>query len=223
MASPLAVVVLAIAAGMFLWQRARESRLRWVHDEALPGISRLVTMGQRAEAYRLAQQALAAAPDDPQLAAAWDAMTSPVRVTSEPEGAEVSIRSLSGKDEGWMAIGRTPLTAQLPMGQMRWLFALDGYEPREIVPNPGPETLTLRQGRRRPAGDGAGAPGRGRGSVAHSEVKVPGFWIDAFEVTNRQFKAFVDAGGYQKRDYWTTPFIEGRPHADLGRGDGRVS
>ena len=26
-------------------------------------------------------------------------------------------------------------------------------------------------------------------------------------MTNRQFKAFVDAGGYQKRDYWTTPFI----------------
>ncbi len=71
-----AVVVLAMAGGTFLWLRARESRLRWVHDEALPGISRLVTMGQRAEAYRLAQQALAAAPDDPQLAAAWDAVTS---------------------------------------------------------------------------------------------------------------------------------------------------
>ena len=127
----------------------------------MPGISRLVAMGQRAEAYRLAQQALAAAPDDPQLAAAWDAVTNQVRVTSEPEGAEVSIRSLSGKDEGWMAIGRTPLTAQLPMGQMRWRFALDGFEPREIVPNPGPETLTLSRPGAAPAGDGGGAGGGG--------------------------------------------------------------
>ena len=159
-----AVVVLLIAGGTFLWLRARESRLRWVHDEALPGISRLVTMGQRAEAYRLAQQALAAAPDDPQLAAAWDAMTNPVRVTSEPEGAEVSIRSLSGKDEGWMAIGRTPLTAQLPMGQMRWRFALDGYEPREIVPNPAPETLTLVKAGAAPPGMVRVPAGHGRGS-----------------------------------------------------------
>ena len=203
-----AVVVLAIAGGTFLWLRARESRLRWVHDEALPGISRLVAMGQRAEAYRLAQQALAAAPDDPQLAAAWDAVTNQVRVTSEPEGAEVSIRSLSGKDEGWMAIGRTPLTAQLPMGQMRWRFALDGFEPREIVPNPGPETLTLVKAGAAPPGMVLVPQGTVEDPVVHSEVKVPGFWIDAYEVTNRQFKAFVDAGGYQKRDYWTTPFMK---------------
>jgi dienelactone hydrolase len=26
-------------------------------------------------------------------------------------------------------------------------------------------------------------------------------------VTNRQFKQFVDQGGYQKRDYWKTPFV----------------
>jgi eukaryotic-like serine/threonine-protein kinase len=203
-----AVVVLLIAGGTFLWLRARESRLRWVHDEALPGISRLVTMGQRAEAYRLAQQALAAAPDDPQLAAAWDAVTNQVRVTSEPEGAEVSIRSLSGKDEGWTPIGRTPLTAQLPMGQMRWRFALDGFEPREFVPNPGPETLTLIKAGAAPPGMVAVPAGIVEHPTDHTDVKLAGFWIDAHEVTNRQFKTFVDAGGYQKRDYWTTPFTK---------------
>ena len=35
------------------------------------------------------------------------------------------------------------------------------------------------------------------------------FWIDRFEVTNRQFKEFVDQGGYRRRDYWREPFIEG--------------
>ena len=43
-------------------------------------------------------------------------------------------------------------------------------------------------------------------------VKVDGFFIDRTPVTNRQFKAFVDAGGYQKREYWTEPFVkDGRP------------
>jgi dienelactone hydrolase len=32
-------------------------------------------------------------------------------------------------------------------------------------------------------------------------------WIDKYEVSNRQFKAFVDAAGYQKREYWKQPFI----------------
>lgn len=28
-------------------------------------------------------------------------------------------------------------------------------------------------------------------------------------MTNRQFKAFIDAGGYEKREYWTEPFVDG--------------
>jgi len=38
------------------------------------------------------------------------------------------------------------------------------------------------------------------------ELDLPDYWIDQYEVTNRQFKAFVDAGGYQKRDYWKNEF-----------------
>jgi dienelactone hydrolase len=34
------------------------------------------------------------------------------------------------------------------------------------------------------------------------------FWIDRYEVTNREFQAFVNDGGYEKEDYWKGPFIE---------------
>ena len=30
-----------------------------------------------------------------------------------------------------------------------------------------------------------------------------------YEVTNKEFKAFVQAGGYQKREYWDQKFVEG--------------
>ena len=33
--------------------------------------------------------------------------------------------------------------------------------------------------------------------------------MDEHEVTNEEFKTFVDAGGYQKREYWTEPFVDG--------------
>ena len=35
------------------------------------------------------------------------------------------------------------------------------------------------------------------------------FWIDKFEVTNTEFKQFVDAGGYHDARYWKEPFRDG--------------
>ncbi len=39
-------------------------------------------------------------------------------------------------------------------------------------------------------------------------VELGDFWIDRFEVTNRAYKAFVDAGGYSERRFWNNPFIK---------------
>jgi eukaryotic-like serine/threonine-protein kinase len=36
---------------------------------------------------------------------------------------------------------------------------------------------------------------------------VPEFLIDKYEVTNRDFKRFVDAGGYRDRKYWKQKFV----------------
>ena len=38
------------------------------------------------------------------------------------------------------------------------------------------------------------------------------YWIDQYEVTNRQFKAFVDQGGYQKQEYWKVDFLRDGKH-----------
>ena len=40
------------------------------------------------------------------------------------------------------------------------------------------------------------------------ESDVPAFWMDRLEVTNQEFKTFVDAGGYKKPEYWKEPFVE---------------
>ena len=63
--------------------------------------------------------------------------------------------------------------------------------------------------------DQAGSTPEGMVRVARSAVGLPGllpdlrdFWIDKFEVTNRQFKTFVDAGGYRREELWKQPFVE---------------
>ncbi|HZW89610.1 MAG TPA: SUMF1/EgtB/PvdO family nonheme iron enzyme, partial [Myxococcaceae bacterium] len=39
------------------------------------------------------------------------------------------------------------------------------------------------------------------------ELELDDFLIDRDEVTNRRFKAFVDAGGYRRPDLWREPFV----------------
>ena len=55
-------------------------------------------------------------------------------------------------------------------------------------------------------------PSGGRSASRQSRGRTTPYFIDRYEVTNRQFKQFVDQGGYQKREYWKTPFVrDGKP------------
>src|SRR5215467_8539562 len=40
------------------------------------------------------------------------------------------------------------------------------------------------------------------------EVTLAPYWIDKFEVTNREFKKFVDGGGYTIQRYWREKFLK---------------
>jgi dienelactone hydrolase len=41
------------------------------------------------------------------------------------------------------------------------------------------------------------------------EIEMPSYFIDRFEVTNREFKKFVDAGGYRLPELWKHSFVDG--------------
>ena len=46
---------------------------------------------------------------------------------------------------------------------------------------------------------------------SHNGSRGPGSpttWIDQHEVTNDEYKRFVDAGGYEKREFWKQPFVK---------------
>ncbi|MFN0170503.1 MAG: SUMF1/EgtB/PvdO family nonheme iron enzyme [Bryobacteraceae bacterium] len=51
-------------------------------------------------------------------------------------------------------------------------------------------------------------------TISRVSVEIPRepFFIDRYEVTNRQYKDFVDRGGYERREYWKVAFSKnGRP------------
>ena len=50
--------------------------------------------------------------------------------------------------------------------------------------------------------------GTNQTNPASAPEKTSSFWLDRNEVTNREFKEFVDKGGYQKREYWKHAFAK---------------
>ena len=84
----------------------------------MPEMTRLADAGEFMAAYRLAQRALAVAPDDPQVRSAIDALLLPNEVTTTPPGVDVAVRAYAGQDEGWIDMGTTPVTVR------RWMSSL---------------------------------------------------------------------------------------------------
>jgi predicted Ser/Thr protein kinase/pimeloyl-ACP methyl ester carboxylesterase len=208
-----AVAVLLAAlviAATWLW--VQRSRARWAREEALPEITRLIEAGELYEAYRLALQAEKYIPGDTELQEVRNRITIPISIVTEPAGAQVSIKGYSTPNAPWEPLGETPLErVRIPYALMRWKISKEGFEPFEGAPFGEGPFVALATGFRldpvgtRPAGM-VRVPG---GPLEHPDlpsVELSDYWIDRYEVTNRQFKEFVDQGGYQKPEYWTQPF-----------------
>jgi serine/threonine protein kinase/predicted esterase len=216
----LGLVAAAIGVGgLWLKRRADVERLR---AAAIPEIRQLAAKGQFFEAYRRARQMGLPGRDDAVLAALWSDVTRGLTVTSEPAGAEVSIAAYGEQDEKWISLGQTPLTEfAVPQGLSRVRILKNGYVPYEDAFNVFPiQTSAINTVKVTLIEDGSAPAGMVR--VASSDRAVPmylvpgsdpvdivfrDFWIDRYEVTNRRFKAFVDAGGYQRREFWRHEFV----------------
>jgi dienelactone hydrolase/predicted Ser/Thr protein kinase len=207
-----AVTILGLGATATIgWLVVRESRLHWIRTSAGPEITRQIEAGNPDSAFRLARQALAIAPDDPQMRQIWANVSDEASLSSDPSGAEVAVKGYLS-DADWLPVGTTPVRGvRVPIGLLRWRVTKAGYEPLEVSGSGGAETSSFAL---TPAGKAL--PGMvfvTRGPVALDTITVdlPDYWIDTYEVTNRQFKRFVDGGGYRIRDYWKVPFVmEGR-------------
>jgi formylglycine-generating enzyme required for sulfatase activity/dienelactone hydrolase len=206
-----------VAAGLGGWSLYTKSRVNWAQSEGLPEITRLLAEGQGLAAFDLAQEVGAIIPNDPAFQQAWaEAAPSPL-VRTEPEGAEIYIRELGAGDTPWRHLGTSPLQAPLPRGYFLWKFVKPGFAETTLA---SPTWGSVVPARLAPDGqvpDGMVlVPGADSlmGTIGIAPVPGPGdpYFIDRHEVTNRQFKEFVDQGGYQKREYWKAPFQrDGKP------------
>jgi len=213
-------LVAALAVAAWLWVRG--ARVRWASGEALSEITRLTDEGDIYGAYRLALEAEREIPGDERLRELLDRVTFPFSVATEPAGALVEVRGYGASNGAWLSLGETPLEMRLPYALMHWRISKAGFETFEGAPyGAGPLRLLTTGLPLQPAGTlPPGMVWVPDGVVNHRNlpvVRVAESWLDRFEVTNREYRVFVDRGGYATTKYWTVPFVENG--AELARNE----
>jgi formylglycine-generating enzyme required for sulfatase activity/dienelactone hydrolase len=215
---PAGVAVLALAFGGVRYAQHRAD-VRWATEEALPEIERLIEANDvwrnLTEPYHLAVEAEAVLGDDPALAELFRQVARTIDVRTEPSGASVYFKEYEHPEDEWTLLGVTPLEdMRVPIGIFRWKVEKPGFDTvlaaastwnvggtdDLLVPYDFVRTLDA---------EGSAPPGMVRVPATETPVGPLGdFFIGRYEVTNHEYKDFVDAGGYRNPDFWKHPFEE---------------
>ncbi len=209
-------VILILAGIAYLSYRSiqHNAMVRWAREEALPAVDSLANESRWESAYFLAKTAEPYIRNDPMLIKLWPKFAERVSIRTNPSGAQIYLKEYAASDDRWMCLGRTPLDSVLfpscySYACVRVRIEKDGYLPLDLtvranyfsdtlpiilfpVGSIPPEIAPVRAGKviLDATGDSA---------------SVDDFLIDKFETTNRDYKEFVDSGGYQRRQYWKFP------------------
>lgn len=213
------IVILVIGAVFGVRSLHRSSQVRWAETDILPEIKRLAREDNFLPAFRLARKVEELIPDNPQFQRASKEMSGIVFLKTNPEGAEVLLRKYANDDTVWESIGRTPLdSVRFPAGFARVRILKEGYVPLEAGlyvwqetrwPEPTRASYKLERNesaRNRMVNIPAGTSDPLLLFMNLPEVPIDEFYIDTYEVTNKEYKQFVDSGGYRKKEYWSIPF-----------------
>jgi dienelactone hydrolase len=207
-----AVVVASVASAG--WMYYRWSRARWARNEALPKIEGFIARSDIPSAFDLTRTALRYAPDDPQLKQYWSEDAAPISLTTTPPGAKVFYRPYGQTKAAWRLVGETPFeNASVPLSYGHVRLEKTGWEPEEFATD-----LPAIRGQNIPLAPAGKIPAgmvlvRADSSWMHPNkiMPLPDYLLDKYEVTNGQFRQFIDAGGYREAKYWQEKFQkEGR-------------
>jgi len=216
-AIPAVIVILAISL-VAIWFSSRQAKIRWAKEKALPEIERLneASFMDYVEPYKLAERAEKYIPNDPKLSELFSKCSVSINIKTESPGAKIYMKDYKAPDSEWQYFGLSPIEGiRVPIGYSRWKMEKEGYETAMAASStfywdftkkqflyPNDIVRVLDQ----------------KGSIPPGMVRVPGtetslgklddFFIDKHEVTNEQYKEFINSEGYRNRDYWKHEFIK---------------
>ena len=209
------LVLLILITGYFIVQFLyHNKKMSWAREYALPEINRLADESNWTGAYALAMIAERYTPTDSMLIGLWRRISGPAKIHTDPQGARVYRQDFSSRDAEWEYLGQTPLdSVRFPIGYSRLKLEKVGFHSiAGAFQYYWVDSMLFKLDR-----EGTLPPGMVRVSGGKFTLFIPGldnldtvkvgdYFIDKYEVTNKQFKQFVDSGGYQKHVYWKHGF-----------------
>jgi dienelactone hydrolase len=219
-----AIVATFILVFFLMKFSGHQKKTRWARDVALPEIERLIAENDAwrnlVAPYRLAERAEAILGNDPVLTKLFSQISLNIDIITDPSGAKVYMKEYVDTTGNWIYLGISPLNQiRVPVGIFRWKLEKEGYDTvmaaastwkigvidekigTTVIPNPLIRILDL-------------AETIPQGMVRVPSIEIPtvgtlgDFFIGRYEVTNREYKAFLDAGGYRNRQYWNHDFVK---------------
>jgi len=211
--------LMAVAFGSFLFVSLKNNqKVQWARQEALPKIERLLDQGENREAFKLALEAEKYILNDSMLHRLWPRMSGKVNLNTDPQGAMVFTKSITGDNSEFTLVGQTPLVQhRLYDDYSIYKIEKPGYKTREFLSSVYElRNITIKLLRSDSIQDNEvfapfmGWHYRPFGTLAlmkfHERPELKDFMIDKYELTNREYKVFVDSGGYRNKQYWEYPF-----------------
>jgi serine/threonine protein kinase len=190
-------------------------------EQKVRDVERLIKEEKFRAAFALLENEVAPyLPDDPRLAWLRTECSWALTILTDPPGATVSRKPRKppdGPEESWEQLGVTPIEGRrLARGVFHWKFEKPGYATAEGLANDGflSRAILSTDGAFRVELDAEDVAPRDMVRVrpvfegTNLILDLPQFWMDRFEVTNRQFKQFVDQGGYRRQEFWEHPFAK---------------
>lgn len=211
------IVILSLAAFFLIpkWLDKQAAK-----NDLVPAIQKLVDENFRppTEAYDMALLALKSIPNDSALIKLLPIVFTTIpSIITEPEGAEIFWKEYNKPESAWRSAGITPLKdAKFPRGYLRMEVRKKGYQTIEYAgpwsyARLGSDIDTLKLDVEGSLPEGMVRVPKGMtdmyivGLEQHGGKRVPEFLMDRFEVTNHQYKVFMNRGGYTNKSYWKYP------------------
>jgi len=224
-----AIVALVVLGGAGWWWKQRADVARATAQ--LSPLAVLAEARRHFEAYDLAVALEPQLPGDLTIAGLMPVISDTMSATTDPPGARVYLKRFAPDAAGGLParqlVGTTPLkNVRIARGEYILSVEMDGYAPYErtvsgvtiragtltIAPPPIQVETRLQTAAAMPAGM-VFVPGSDYRLASWSRptdrrARLVDYYIDKFEVSNREYKDFINAGGYVKREYWIHPFLK---------------
>ena len=204
------VIILVLLVGFAVIRSVNhKAKVKWAKTELLPEAENLRGQFKRIEAYQTLQKAAKYIPDDPDYKALKEKLSTKISILSEPSGAKIYIKDYSNLDDDWKLMGTTPIDSiEMPRYVLyRYLMVKPGHDSVVACLNSNLDTLYVKLFKTGTIPEGmVHVTGFEYGSVSNFLAEKNDFFIDKYEVTNQQYKGFIDNGGYQDKKYWKHVF-----------------